>query len=239
MAWLARFIDRVRVRELADGPVHVARLPDGRTNVIYRELADGTSDLTVSGPRSRALFKTKVGIRRMLTVELERGWSLPLLGVPASAFVDRITYLDDIWGSPAHELRDRLRSCTAGTLVEALSSAIVARRPRNAESSSARIARRAVKLLEAELLPIGDLASRLGVTARHLHRAFTEAIGIPPKQFARTVRLHRVLAAMPADWSRLAADAGYYDQAHLIAEFHALVGLTPTAYARIAGLAEV
>jgi len=73
---------------------------------------------------------------------------------------------------------------------------------------------------------------RLGVTARHLRRAFTENVGIGPKDFARTVRPQRAVrkAATSNDWGRIAADAGDYDQAHLIADFRELVGLTPGAF---------
>ena len=37
------------------------------------------------------------------------------------------------------------------------------------------------------------------------------------------------------DWGRIAADAGYYDQAHLIGDFRELVGLTPGAFLKRAG----
>jgi AraC-like DNA-binding protein len=40
------------------------------------------------------------------------------------------------------------------------------------------------------------------------------------------------MAKLSNDWSRIAADAGYYDQAHLIADFRDLVGLTPSAFAK-------
>jgi AraC-like DNA-binding protein len=72
------------------------------------------------------------------------------------------------------------------------------------------------------------------VTSRHLRRAFAEHIGIGPKDFARTVRLQRAvrLSRTSQDWSRIAAEAGYYDQAHLIADFHELVGVTPGAFAK-------
>jgi len=61
---------------------------------------------------------------------------------------------------------------------------------------------------------------------------FTETIGIGPKDYARTVRLQRAVrnAATLADWGRIAAAAGYYDQSHLITDFRALVGLTPGAF---------
>jgi AraC-like DNA-binding protein len=80
------------------------------------------------------------------------------------------------------------------------------------------------------------VAERLGVTARHLRRAFKENIGIGPKEFARTVRLQRAVRAAAAtrsnDWAQIAADAGYYDQAHLIADFRELVGFTPGAFVK-------
>ena len=50
--------------------------------------------------------------------------------------------------------------------------------------------------------------------------------------WAAGVRLQRAvrMAATSKDWVRIAAEAGYYDQAHLIADFRQLVGLTPGAF---------
>jgi transcriptional regulator GlxA family with amidase domain len=89
-------------------------------------------------------------------------------------------------------------------------------------------------LLEGDQIRVESVANRLGVTSRHLRRAFTETIGIAPKHFARSVRLQRALRMVAAsnDWSRVATDAGYYDQAHLIADFRELLGLTPGAFVK-------
>jgi AraC-like DNA-binding protein len=79
---------------------------------------------------------------------------------------------------------------------------------------------------------MAHVADRLGVTSRHLRRAFTESVGVGPKDFARAIRLQRAVrsAATSRDWARIAAENGYCDQAHLIDDFRALVGLTPGAY---------
>jgi AraC-like DNA-binding protein len=37
-------------------------------------------------------------------------------------------------------------------------------------------------------------------------------------------------SARSNDWSSIARDAGYYDQAHLIGDFRDLTGLTPNAF---------
>lgn len=50
------------------------------------------------------------------------------------------------------------------------------------------------------------------------------------KVYARLVRFDRVLRVPGARLTDVALDAGYYDQAHVDAEFRDLAGLTPTAF---------
>ena len=57
---------------------------------------------------------------------------------------------------------------------------------------------------------------------------------MPPKQLARLTRFQAAIARLARSpevrWADLAADLGFYDQAHLIREFRSFAGLTPTAY---------
>lgn len=62
-------------------------------------------------------------------------------------------------------------------------------------------------------------------------------VGMTPKLTSRIFRFQKALAAANAakttpDWADLAANCGYYDQAHLIHEFQQLAGLTPSQYLR-------
>jgi AraC-like DNA-binding protein len=235
MAWLSRFVDTVRVVE-PSGPSRLTRLPDGRTNLIFRTHEGGrTGDLTIAGPRTHAHFKTATGITRWITIELKRGWSTQLLGVPASTLTDRFVPLHDIWGAAGRELCEQLLVArTLPDVLDHISRAFARHSERAAEPASARLARRGVRLLEIENIRISSVAERLGVSPRHLRRAFIENIGVGPKDFARAIRLNRVVDSVTqsTDWGRIAADAGYYDQAHLIADFRELVGVTPAAFAR-------
>jgi AraC-like DNA-binding protein len=78
---------------------------------------------------------------------------------------------------------------------------------------------------------VSSVAVSLGVSERHLRRVFREAVGMSPKQFARLARFRYALRNAGKDgrpdWASIAAAAGYFDQAHLIAEFHAFAGVTP------------
>jgi AraC-like DNA-binding protein len=58
--------------------------------------------------------------------------------------------------------------------------------------------------------------------------------GMGPKQFARLARIERVLAARAqgATWADIAYATGFTDQAHMINDFTAIVGVSPTELVR-------
>ncbi len=234
MSSLARFVEDVKVlAPVAGRDQRVEQLPDGRTNLHFRVLEGGHADVTLAGPKTRAMFKDPTGITRVVSLRFKPGWSTPLFGVPTSALTDRYVALEDLWGRQGAELcHELLAARSVPEVLGLLSRAITARSDSNEEPASASLARRAVRCFEAGEARVEHVAARLGVTARHLRRAFTESVGIGPKEFARTVRLQRALrmSASSKDWAHIAACAGYYDQAHLIADFRDLVGLTPGAY---------
>jgi AraC-like DNA-binding protein len=80
-----------------------------------------------------------------------------------------------------------------------------------------------------------SLAATLGVTHQHLVRMFRDGVGVPPRLLVRILRFDRVVRAVGEraerpNWASVAADAGYYDQSHLVSEFRTLAGVTPTEY---------
>jgi AraC-like DNA-binding protein len=82
---------------------------------------------------------------------------------------------------------------------------------------------------------VDDFARRHGVSTRRLQRLFLDHVGVGPKWVIRRYRLQEAIeqaAVGPLDWSRVAADLGYADQAHLVREFTAVAGVSPAAYAR-------
>ena len=90
------------------------------------------------------------------------------------------------------------------------------------------------QLREGYALPsISQLADDLGISQRQLEHLFRYQVGITPVQY---VRLRRVEAARLAlrqrkqSNTRLAVALGYYDQAHFIRDFRAVIGMTPYAY---------
>lgn len=212
-------------------PFDLQWLPNGRTSIVFRVMAGARkSEAAVAGPRTMALFKRPEGVARAVVVQLKPGWCLPALGVPANALRNQIVSLQDVCGRAFAD--ECIEAFQAASMRDRLTRTLTRRAV--AESSSARLARRAIRLLETDGVRIDTVAAQLGVTTRHLQRTFTENVGVGPKEYARFVRLRRALrhSATSNDWAAIATHAGYYDQAHMIADFRQLVGFTPDAFVK-------
>jgi AraC-like DNA-binding protein len=88
------------------------------------------------------------------------------------------------------------------------------------------------------MLRVEDLAAWSGLSTRALQRLFSRYVGVGPKWVIRRYRLHEALELLatgePVDWPAVGLSLGYFDQAHFINDFKALVGRTPAEYARSA-----
>ncbi|WNO73036.1 helix-turn-helix domain-containing protein [Streptomyces sp. AM8-1-1] len=90
---------------------------------------------------------------------------------------------------------------------------------------------------------VAQLAEVEGLSARSLQRLFAAYVGVGPKWVILRYRIHEALERAESsedpqtapDWAALAAELGYSDQAHLVRDFTATVGVPPTAYARQPG----
>lgn len=81
---------------------------------------------------------------------------------------------------------------------------------------------------------VAAFADAQGLSVRALQRLFTAYVGVGPKWIILRYRIHEALeraeSASDVDWADLAAELGYADQAHLVRDFTATVGVPPTAY---------
>jgi AraC-like DNA-binding protein len=191
-------------------------------------------DVHAFGGQQTARRKVIRGGQRTVMARLQLGAQERVLGVPASAIAGRIVALEDLWGGAATgRLIDRLAGAhdtvdAAAILDGAIAERLALAGRRHARAELALDA--ADKLTSAS---VNAVAVELGVSERHLRRVFRETVGMSPKKFAKLTRFHRALRAAHEDtrasWASIAAAAGYYDQAHLIAEFRVLAGATPQA----------
>lgn len=174
---------------------------------------------------------------KMIGVYLEPGATATLLRVPANELTDRVVSLDDLWGSQGGRLAEDLADLDESGRVDHFEAALLERLRRAPQRRShidaiglARWTRE-----QPASMSVRRLAAAAGVSRQHLTRVFREVIGVSPKRYCRLARFHSALAyagtGTGVRWAEVAADLGYADQSHMIAEFRELSSLTPEALA--------
>jgi AraC-like DNA-binding protein len=218
-------------------------LPDGCIDVVlgFSGRADEPESAMAVGTMTRALvLDAGTSPECFVGVRFRPGKASAFLSVPASELTDLRVPIDELWRD-AVDVRDALAvSADAVERVRALERVLAARVSPDAVAAHHDVDEAIRRIVEAGgSLGITRLAPALGVTRQHLARRFAQLVGVSPKTFARVVRLGRVIErarAAPAgeaiNWSALALELGFYDQAHLVDEFRELTGVSPAAWHR-------
>ncbi len=172
-----------------------------------------------------------------------------LLGLPAGELADIDVPAEAVLGGVCAELRERVRGASGWPERFAIVDEILLRQLLTAtnETVAPEVLWSWRQLLQAGgAVRVADLAAGTGWSGRHLASRFRAEIGLTPKAAARVVRFDRARrrlveqasSAVPADGAGpagyqladLAAETGYFDQAHLAREFRALAGLPPSQW---------
>jgi AraC-like DNA-binding protein len=158
-----------------------------------------------------------------------------LLGLPPDELSGLIVDLTDVLGPAGRRLAERVRDAATWRQRFTLVDEFLLRRLERGRRPSAEVAWAWQRLTATDgAVPIGQLASEVGWSHKHLITMFTRQVGLKPKTAARLVRFDAVGRRLdrhrPLDWGQLAADVGYADQAHLIRDFREFTGSTPTEF---------
>jgi AraC-like DNA-binding protein len=226
-----------------DDPLVMAAHPDPRQPA-------GSFDTLLGGLHTTPALITHDGRQSGIQLALTPLGARALLGMPAGELANRDEDATAVLGSFAAELRERVLA--AGTWAERFAAIdeLVGRRALVTESAAAcgRVRSEvgyAWRRLRAAhgVVSVAELAAETGCSARHLNSLFRAETGLAPKAAARVIRFDHVRRRIarvavrrvppgqaPATLADLAAECGYYDQAHLAREFRDLAGCPPTQW---------
>jgi AraC-like DNA-binding protein len=215
-------------------------LPDGCIEWIFhlgRPYLDASGRLQptsfVAGPTTRPLTITPSGSVATLGVRFRPGGARGLLP-PLSLFVDAFPTPREVWGAAAGSIEDEVAGAPDLEARAVVLERFLEKRREEARPPGARLAA-AIRLILSSRgrVSISGVARHVGCSPRQLEREFAEGVGLSPKQLSRIARFQNVLRLAgkrpDAGWAELAARCGYADQAHLVRDFKAFSGATPTA----------
>jgi AraC-like DNA-binding protein len=216
-----------------DEPLVIAAHPDPGQS-------PGAFDALLGGLHTRPALVAHSGRQFGVQLALTPRGARALLGLPAAALASVDVELTDVLGpSRARELTGRLRDARDWPGRFAVLDAALLALLHDGPAPPAEVAE-AWRLTTAGggRLRVAEISRRVGWSPRHLTQRFRAETGLSPKELARVVRFSgardrlvaRAARGGPLDLARLAAEAGWYDQAHLTRDWRAFTGLAPTRW---------
>jgi AraC-like DNA-binding protein len=208
-----------------DDPLEVAAHPDPRQR-------PGRYDALIGGLHLGPALITHPGRQSGVQVALRPLGCRALFGLPAAELaaldVDASAVLGD---RLVEEIRDRLRSAPDWPRRFAAVDGALARLLGAEHPGVAPEVAYACRLLLADTaVPIASVAASVGWSGRYLTDRFRAEVGLRPKEAARVARFDRARRALrpTARLADIAAGHGFADQSHLVREFRAFAGCTPS-----------
>jgi AraC-like DNA-binding protein len=181
-------------------------------------------------------FDPRVDEASLVSVRFKPQGSYAFFGLPQHEITNRVLELDEILGAAVREVHERLAG--AADLVERfrLIEAFVRRSVQRSGARAHRGVEHALAMLQMSggAARVGRVCDAIGWTRKTLNQRFQREVGLSPKRYARILKFRRVLGSIAGEqavnWSAIAHECGYYDQAHFNHDFRVFTGCTPTAF---------
>jgi AraC-like DNA-binding protein len=223
--------------DLTGQPPYTAEvLPYPSVNVTFETEEDRAGGF-VTGVVTRTYRRRLTGRGRVFGIKFWPGGFGAFTGRDVGAFRDREVPLAGVFEDAAR-LTDLVLAEESDQRRRAVVEAYLADRiAGRGEDPSYELVLRIVRAMagDRELTRVDQLTERYDLGIRTMQRLFRRYVGAGPKWVLRRYRLqdgaHLLAQGKDAELARLAAELGYFDQAHFSHDFKAQIGLTPAEYA--------
>ena len=210
---------------------HAVR-PDGCLDIVY---SPELGLRAVGAMPVERRFRMSAGMA-VAGVRFRPGLARQFLQSPPVELTGRLEPLEQLWGRRARELESRLSgSPSADERARLLLSALPHNdAPGAAPNDAPGAIGRAMEAIAAAhgVVDLDWAAAQAGMSARQFRRRCLEESGLAPKHLCRVLRFRRsfeLAVSRKLSWAAIAAETGYFDQAHLIRDFREFTGRTPMA----------
>jgi AraC-like DNA-binding protein len=188
----------------------------------------------IFGIRTARDRKTIAGAGRVVGVKFRPGGFQPFFGRSVHTLTNRVVPLSAVFGAAGDELAEAVRA-EPNTPFSVMEAFLRARRPEPDPQLEVLAAIVRTMLDDPAVVRVDELAARHALSPRTLQRLFRRYVGVSPKWVLQRYRLHeaaeRIAEGRDGDWAATALELGYFDQAHFIRDFKALIGASPAQYA--------
>lgn len=249
---LSNYVELITYYKGYNPPYSIERLlPDGGIDLIF-DLTDSAKYIYdndtlqekqackkawISGMRTEYIsIQARADQSEMLVIRFKPGTAWSFLHLPVIEIKDRVVDAELIFGNELLSLRESLLYALLPEQKIALAERYLLRRIRDHFEIHPVVSYCVERIIAApSRLSVKEFSRQTGYTNKHLINLFGKYAGISPKQYVSVQKFQQAVFMLEKNieqinWSHLALDCGYYDQAHFINEFKRFSGFNPSAY---------
>lgn len=191
----------------------------------------------ISGMRTEYIsIQARAAQSEMLVIRFRPGAAWSFLHMPVIEIKDKVIDAELIFGNEFKLFRESLLYADLPEQKISLAEAYLLKRIKNHFEIHPAISYCVSKIISnPSQSSIKDFTYQTGYTNKHLISLFAKYAGINPKQYVSVLKFQQAVQMMEKNfktinWSHLAIECGYYDQAHFINEFKRFSGFNPSVY---------
>ena len=214
-----------------DAPQHIY------DNESLKEI-QACSRVWMSGVRTEPITIPSGDGATMMVIAFKKGMAAPFFPFPMDEISDTVVDADLVWGSDFALLRERLlETREVGTRFRIVEAFLIDRFRSKLNINPC------VEFAIVEMVRRPDewnirrMNDKIGYSQKHFTEMFRRQVGVTPKAYLKIMRFQKAIRTIDAvseiDWSIVATECGFYDQAHFINDFRHFSGFTPEHYSKL------
>lgn len=229
-----------------DIPYKQRIVPDGCMEMIfhygdlYKQYTDDNNYLVqprcfVFGQLTAPLEIEATGITSIFSVRFQSEGFAAFSAMPVKQMENTATSLEKVFGADGTVFENTMLHATTIEEKVSITEKFLLGRLTDATTFDRVVSAAVSTILEVNgQLSVDQLSEKININRRQLERKFSTATGLSPKQLSKIIRLQAVLKLLLSgrfkNFSDLAYEGEYYDQAHFIKDFREFTGYTPKEF---------
>jgi AraC-like DNA-binding protein len=175
------------------------------------------------------------GVFQTFIIQFKANGFNKLFALSARNFVNKVYYMDEVFGSVANALNEKLQN--AGGILPMAEFADQFLLHFLTRQKKTILLHDGISFVANELFSgsalqsVDSYALKANMSVRNFGRRFTEQVGVSPKFYCRLLRFSNAvntkIKKAGSSWTSIAYECGYYDQMHMIRDFKEFANVSP------------
>ncbi len=218
-------------------PEHCLQFFPTPTAIRYSDASELITPKNAAIVGMHTITNDRIVFKKFLSLQVvfQPGGMFKLLNIPSEEFTNRFTDAEEVLGKDVQDVNEQLYLAKDYQSMILVIESFLHKKLKatsNVDSAIDSVSRE--MLAEYDAVSLDSFIKKAFLSHRQFDRKFQERMGVGPKEFLRLIRFDKAFRMKnkypEKDWLTIAIHCGYHDYQHLVKDYKAFTGYTPTRF---------